>query len=220
MGSVPDLYTTGDNDPEIEPVQYYRHYLYCDACGSFELEPFFDRSLELVEQKRRRLAGVALIATPLLVVGLWSALGLVLSPILLVSVAAAMIIAPVLRGWVSAESGARRWGLVRWALAAIPLLWVGEELVSSGLSPWLLLVGGALLVGALLVAREWVAMNVVSLGMCCRKCRATYANGTPFFTDLAANPRQLTIAAVPRPLGSSQYLRGAGGGASVGPSSS
>jgi hypothetical protein len=88
MGSVPDLYTTGDNDPEIEPVQYYRHYLYCDACGSF-------------------------------------------------------------------------------------------------------------------------ALDYVSNGLRCRDCASTYAYGTPFFTRLDANPRQLTVSDVPRPLGSSPYVRGA-----------
>ena len=37
---------------------------------------------------------------------------------------------------------------------------------------------------------------------------ATYAYGTPFFTSLDSNPRHLTIADVPRPLGSSLFLRG------------
>ena len=38
MGSIAVLTTSGDNDPEIHPVQSYRHYLYCDACGSFDLD--------------------------------------------------------------------------------------------------------------------------------------------------------------------------------------
>lgn len=33
MGSVAILTTSGDNDPEFEPVQPYRHYLYCDGAG-------------------------------------------------------------------------------------------------------------------------------------------------------------------------------------------
>lgn len=40
MGSVKDLVTTGDNDEPIFPVSYYRHYCYCDQCGSFKLEPW------------------------------------------------------------------------------------------------------------------------------------------------------------------------------------
>ncbi len=87
MGSVAHLYTTGDNDPEIEPVQYYRHYLYCDACGSFDLD-------------------------------------------------------------------------------------------------------------------------YVAAGLRCRRCESTYAYGTPFFTAFDANPRHLTVADVPRPLGSSPFVRG------------
>ena len=40
MASVSDIIITGDNDPEIFPEQYHMHYLYCDACGTFELEPW------------------------------------------------------------------------------------------------------------------------------------------------------------------------------------
>jgi len=42
MGSVADLTRTGDNDPEIYPVEYYRHYMYCDKCGSFKLEAWIE----------------------------------------------------------------------------------------------------------------------------------------------------------------------------------
>ena len=60
MGSVPDIYTTGDNDPEIEPVQYYRHYLYCDACGSFELDSWIvPDNHGILEKTRQRLAMAA-----------------------------------------------------------------------------------------------------------------------------------------------------------------
>lgn len=125
MGSVRDLYTTGDNDPEIGPEQYYRHYLYCDACGSFELDPWTGRGdLEKIERKRHGLGGL--------------------------------------------------------------LLRIG-----------------------LLVARQFVGSNREFLGLRCRRCEATYAYGTPFFTDLDANPRHLTVADVPRPLGSSPFERGA-----------
>ncbi len=94
MGSVPDLYTSGDNDPEIYPTQYYRHYLYCDACGSFELD-----------------------------------------------------------SWTASD-------------------------------------------------------NHEVLGLRCRRCDATYAHGTSFFTDLDANPREQVIDDVPRPLGVSPFVVG------------
>lgn len=38
MGCVTEQAVTGDNDPEVDQVRYYRHYLYCDACGSFDLK--------------------------------------------------------------------------------------------------------------------------------------------------------------------------------------
>jgi hypothetical protein len=62
MGSVSHLYTTGDNDPEIEPQQYYRHYMYCDACGSFDLNHWdsVDSSAPASESTRKRLATAAL----------------------------------------------------------------------------------------------------------------------------------------------------------------
>lgn len=40
MGCVTDIITTGDNDEPIFPVSRYRHYYYCDQCGSFELRPY------------------------------------------------------------------------------------------------------------------------------------------------------------------------------------
>lgn len=210
MGSVRDLYTTGDNDPEIEPQQYYRHYLYCDACGSFELSPWTGRrDPERIERKRHGLAVAALIASPLVVVSLWSLLGLVLSPAALVALAAGMIIAPVLRGWVTPESAAKRWRFVKWSLLAILMLWLADELVKVFLPPWLMLAGGLLLIAGLLVARGLVGSSSEFLGLRCRRCEAAYAYGTPFFTDLDANPRHLTVSEVPRPLGSSPFQRGA-----------
>ena len=210
MGSVRDLYTTGDNDPEIEPEQYYRHYLYCDACGSFGLGPWtVHGALEKSERKRHRLAMAALFVSPLVLMSLWSILGFVLSPMVLLAVAAGMLIAPVLRGWVTQESAAKRWRFVKWVLVAIPLLWLADELVNDVLSPWLMLVGGLLLIAGLLVARVLVDSNDAYLGLRCLRCEATYAYGTPFFTDLDANPRHLTVDDVPRPLGSSPFQRGA-----------
>ncbi|MBK6390071.1 MAG: hypothetical protein KA109_15900 [Saprospiraceae bacterium] len=38
MGSVKEITMTGDNDPQIEPEEYTRHYMYCDQCGSFNLQ--------------------------------------------------------------------------------------------------------------------------------------------------------------------------------------
>ena len=155
MGTVTDLYTTGDNDPEIEPICYYRHYVYCDACGSFQLEPLMSDNQEEVERKRRRLLILVLSVPP---VGL-----------------------------------------------ALGLLVVGT--LSSLARPMLFL--ALLLVVVLLVARAVLASKIEVLGLKCRRCSATYRHGTPFFTDLLANPRNLTVSEVPRPLGSSLFWRGA-----------
>jgi hypothetical protein len=209
MGSVRDLYTTGDNDPEIEARQYYRHYLYCDACGSFDLTPWTSGNLEKIERTRHRLAMGALIASPLVIVALWSLLGFVLSPVVLVALAAATVIVPVLRGWVTQESAATRWRFVRRALLAMAMLLLAEGLVNDVVSPGQMLSVGVLLIVGLLVARALVDSNNEYLGLRCRQCDATYAHGTPFFTDLEANPRHLTVADVPRPKGSSPFERGA-----------
>ncbi len=212
MGSVRSLYTTGDNDPEIEPVQYDRHYLYCDACGSFKLTPWAGpnerEKAQRIETLRHWLGIEALMISPFVLVALWAVLGFVLSPAVLVALAAAVVIAPALHGLVSQESAAKRWRFVKWALLAIPLLWVADGLLDDVLSPKVMLIGGALLLVGSLVARVVVASNFEYLGFRCETCDATYAYGTPFFTDLDANPRQLTVADVPRPLGSSAFLRG------------
>ena len=147
MGSVPHLYTTGDNDPEIEPVQYYRHYLYCDDCGSFDLGTWFTPdNHEALTRAGRWLGLAALVA------------------------AAATVVAWLMLGPLAAA-------------------------------------GGIVVVG-LLVARSALASKVERAGMRCRECGATYAGGTPFFTDLDANPRNLTLEDVPRPLGVSHFERG------------
>lgn len=158
MGSVPDLYTTGDNDPEIHPTSYYRHYLYCDACGSFQLDPWTEpEDLDKLATTRRRLGVAALLSSALVLVGGWDVLGLEPSPASL-------------------------------AWAALP-------------------VGLALLVG-FLVWRAVLGSRIEYLGNRCRQCQATYAHGTPFFTDLDSNPRNLTIGDVPRPLGVSTFKIG------------
>ncbi len=54
MGSVKSLTTTGDNDPELFPEEYYRHYMYCDDCGSFKIVPWImpKNHLQLTKQQR------------------------------------------------------------------------------------------------------------------------------------------------------------------------
>lgn len=210
MGSVRDLYTTGDNDPEIEPQQYYRHYLYCDSCGSFDLHPSTEPGeLARTENKRHRLAMAAFVAAPFALVGLWSLLGFVLSPAALVATIAAMVIAPVLRGWATPEQATQRWRLVRWSLLAVGMLLLADALVVDLVPAWLMFVGGLLLVLVLLTVRLMTEPEIGRQGLVCRGCNAAYAYGTPFFSNLDANPRNLTVAEVPRPLGSSQFLRGA-----------
>ena len=93
-------------------------------------------------------------------------------------------------------------------MCVIPMLWLADRWVGDFLSPWIMLVGGLLLVVGLLVARALVDSNRAYLGLRCRRCEATYGYGTPFFTDLGANPRHLAVADVPRPLGSSPFGRG------------
>lgn len=212
MGSVAEIYTTGDNDPEIEPVRYYRHYLYCDACGSFELDAWMmPEHREGLETARRRLAMAALLALPVVLVSAWMALGLTPSPAVLLIVAAAIVITPVLRGmgWRLGEgSVARRWRFVKAVLLWLPVVALAQWAASELLPPRLLLVAGLIVGAGSLVAREVLGSKIECVGMRCRRCNSTYAHGTPFFTDHAANPRQLTVADVPRPLGSSPFLRG------------
>jgi len=153
MGSVPDLYTTGDNDAEIEPDSYYRHYLYCDECGSFDLDSWIaPDNHEALEASRRRLRNVALLAI----------------------------------------------------LAMVLVARLATELFS----PSLVLIPGSVLIAGLLIARSALGWKIKSVGHRCAECNATYAYGTQFFTDLNANPRNLTVADVPKPLGVSPFLRG------------
>jgi hypothetical protein len=211
MGSVPHLYTTGDNDPEIEPVRYYRHYLYCDACGSFELESWTSGKNPGFEPTRRRLPSVALVSLLVVLTAGWSALGLYPSPAVLLLLAAAMVIAPVLwgMGWRYGKEGvAARWRFTKVSLLLVPVALVVEEFASPPFPAWAVaLVGLVVLVGSL-VARESVDGKLEYLGMRCRKCGRTYGKGTAFFTNLDANPRGLSLSEVPRPLGRSEFLRG------------
>lgn len=153
MGSVRSLTTTGDNDPEIVPVSYYRHYLYCDACGSFALDPWITPDTwKGIEKARRGLGIAALISLPIVVVGPW--------------------------------------------------------FVSGFYPPLRVLLAGLIVIVGLLVVRAVLGSRIEYVGMRCRRCNSTYRNGSPFFTDLDSNPRNLTVADVPRPLGSSPYSRG------------
>lgn len=221
MGSVPHLYTTGDNDPEIEPVQYYRHYLYCDACGSFDLAAWMAPEDQVgLERTRSRLAMAALLSLPAVLVSAWLALGLYPSPTLLVILAAAVVFAPLFRravltlllrgtGAQLGEAGvANDWRFVKAALLWLPLVALVQWAASAVWPPSWVLVAALVVVVGLLVARGVLGSKTECVGMRCRQCGSTYAHGAPFFTDLAANPRHLTVADVPRPLGSSPFSRG------------
>jgi hypothetical protein len=215
MGSVPHLYTTSDNDPEIRPVQYYRHYLYCDGCGSFDLT-YWDAgdARELVpERTRRRLGAAALYSSPLIVVPAWQALEFVLSPSMLIAPIAG--IALVLVFW------AFSWKFIgdsdhplsaRWHFFKKALLWLlivgAVELLTEDLPQWPFLIVGVVLVVVLLASSQPARSKSQLLGMRCTKCGATYAYGTEFFTNLEANPKGLTLSDVPRPLGVSHFEQG------------
>jgi hypothetical protein len=210
MGSVPDLYTTGDNDPEIEPVQYYRHYLYCDACGSFELDSWMapDNS-ESLEKARQRLGMTAFILSPVVVVSGWLVLGLIPSPTFLVSLAVALVLGLLLRGLVvGKQRAATIWRVAKGALLVVPAVVVAERLGTILFPPSLVLLAAVIVIVGLLVARGILGSKIEHVGVRCRRCGGTYAHGSPFFTDLDANPRDLTVADVPRPLGSSRFLVG------------
>lgn len=218
MGSVRDLYTTGDNDPELYPTQYYRHYLYCDACGSFELGSWMaPDNHEALERTRQRLATASVYSLPLVLVSGWLALGLVLPLSFWVSMAAGIALALILWGliwkalWGRDQPIAARWRFFKkvllWLLIVVVLEWLAD-LATIHVSPWLLLLAGILVIVGLLIAREVLGSKIELVGLRCGQCGATYAHGAPFFTDLDANPRNLTVADVPRPLGVSPFLRG------------
>lgn len=151
MGSVPDLVTTGDNDPEIYPVQYYRHYLYCDECGSFELDPWVEpenhRQIEKIQKRLNQVAIVSLIAA---------------------------IVSTIL------------------AFLGMPILLLFSLIVLIGSA------GAAAILGS----------RIRDLGVRCKQCQTTYAFGSPLFKATAENPRQYTMADVPRPLYRNYWVRG------------
>ncbi len=209
MGSIAVLTTSGDNDPEIEPVQSYRHYLYCDGCGSFDLEPWETAGKAQIESQRRRLAGVALWATPLLVVPAWEAAGVGFHLSLLVYLAIGIALALALFGWLwgKTERIPARWRLVArgipWFATFLGLEWLCGFLPCRGLA-----VAGASVIAVALAWRATLLSRIESLGLRCRGCGATYGHHTAFFRDLEANPRGLTESDVPRPLGRSPFLKG------------
>ena len=208
MGNVAVLTTSGDNDPQLEPVRFYRHYLYCDACGSFELEPWETRAVE-VERRHRRLGLVALWAMPLLVVPAWEAAGLPVSLSVLFYAAVGIVLGFVAWMFVSTRTGrlAACVRVVRWGLPWLLVLLVAEELCGA-LPDAAVAAGGATLVAGALIWRGALPPGRQSLGLRCRGCGATYGHHTAFFSDTDANPRGLTVSDVPRPLGRSRYFDG------------
>jgi hypothetical protein len=216
VGSVPILRTSGDNDPELEPVQSLRHYLYCDACGSFDLDPWEAVEPAPLERHRTRLMAVARYSLPFVVVpawhAAWHAAGWAPTLSVLLFVAMGIAFMQVLRSLPlktlrkSEEFRAQRHfllGASRWLV----LLMLAEGL--SWLLPagWVAL-GGVLVVAGALAWRAALAAHEETLGVRCRQCAATYGFRTPFFADLDANPRGLTEADVPRPLSRLEYREG------------
>ena len=213
MGSVRDLYTTGDNDPEIEPVQHYRYYLYCNECGSFDLTAWQGADYEAAERMRKKLAAAALYLSPLAAVPAWKIMGFVFSLSFFLTLAAGFALALILWGfiwkylWKSNPPISALWHFFKKAL--LWLLIVGAvELLSEDLPQWPVFILGGILVSALLAWRGHLGSKIQSLGMRCKECDATYAHGSDFFTDLDANPRNLPISEVPRPLGVSHFETG------------
>jgi hypothetical protein len=217
VGSVPSLYTTGDNDPEIEPTQYYRHYFYCDECGAFELAPWVEpESHQRIERFRRRLGMTAACATVLWVTAGWLALGLppmALSFVLITIFGVALYLAlrslavfrlPGGRAEIS-DRWSQVWEVLPWAAGTL-----GAEILVL-VAPWQYWVSalaGAVLVAGLLIWRAVLGERIRVVGVRCRECGATYSSGSPLLADLEANPRGLAEADVPRPLGSSYFRVG------------
>ncbi len=203
LGSVPDLYTSGDNDPEIEPQQYYRHFLYCDGCGSFELAPWISPDdHEALEKTRGRLWTAAKIASAFVVAPAWAASGLFPPLTLLVSLAAGFAFALAVLGlvWQRAPLGGS-WTFFKAVIPWLLSLAVADVVVDASVPGWLLASLGLVAVAGCLAWRERIGSMIRHRGLRCRGCAATYENGTAFFTDLEANPRRLTPADVPRPHG-------------------
>jgi hypothetical protein len=214
MGSVRDLYTTGDNDPEIDPVQSYRHYLYCDACGSFDLQSWQAPHDEVRERKRRTLAQISILSSLLVMVSGWRALDLVPSlPILAyLPVGIALLLIP--RGsLVWSISGrdiplAARWRFFTQTLVLFLVVAALDWLASELLWPLLGLLVGVIALAGSLIWRWLLHPEIELFGLRCAECDAAYPHGSPFFTDLEANPRGLLLGDVPRPLGVSPFAKG------------
>jgi hypothetical protein len=213
MGTVSDLYTTGDNDPEIEPVQYTRHYPYCDACGSFELEPWKGPDgHEKIEATRERLRRAAVLTVPLLFAAGWLTFNLFPTPALALFLTLAVVYGVLVRRdyYRLEEPGVRHaWRLLGRAFLWLPVVGLVQWIATRLLPAWVVLVALSVVFVGLWVTRAGLGAKIVYRGLRCRRCQATYAAGSPFFTDMAANPRGLTVADVPRPLGSSLTWRGA-----------
>jgi hypothetical protein len=209
LGNVAVLTTSGDNDPELEPVQYYRHYLYCDRCGSFELESWQTGQQSALDRYRERLGLAALWATPLVAVPAWQATGVALSLSLLVYVAIGIVLAHMLfaRIWGTKWPIAPRWRFVVRALPWLAAFLLAEWLCSL-LPRWGVAAAGTVLIAVALVWRTTLASRVEPSGLRCRQCGATFAGDTAFFRDLDANPHHLSVSDVPRPLGRSPFLKG------------
>jgi hypothetical protein len=209
MGSIAVLTTSGDNDPEIEPVQSYRHYLYCDGCGSFELGPWETADRAEIERRRRRFGRLAVWATPLVAVPAWEATGIGIDLSLVAYLAIGISLALVLFAWLwgAPERIPGRRRLVRQGIPWFVAFAVTEWLCGF-LTCWVLAAAGAVVIGGALVWRAALSSRIESLGLRCRGCGATYGYQTAFFRDLEANPRGLTASDVPRPLGRTPFLKG------------
>lgn len=213
MGSVTDLYTTGDNDPQIEPRQYYRHYLYCDECGSFDLTSWEGAEDQAIERTRKKLGAFALYTSPLVAVSAWHTLGFVLPLSVLLTLITGMTLALLLWMliwkflWKSNWPISELWHFFKRALIWLLIVGVTELLTEDLPSVPVLAVGG-LVVAGLLAWRQLLNSRIQNLGMRCNQCNATHAHGSSFFTHFDANPRGLTISDVPRPLGVSHFETG------------
>ncbi len=224
MGNVPSLYTTGDNDPELQPTQRYRHFFYCDECGAFEIEPWVKaENHRRIEALRYRLGMAAAGSIVLVVAAGWLALGLPilgLSLGLLAIFGVALFLAMRATGpltWIrlreaSAHERSRLatlWSRVRALLPWILIAFAAELLALVAPWPyWISGFTGAVLVAGLLTWRAVLGSRIQVIGVRCRACGATYPRDSSFLADLDANPRGLTVADVPRPLGASYFRVG------------
>lgn len=60
MGRVTEIRTSGDNDTPIRPVRYEMHYLYCDQCGSFDLQTWVEpENHEMLENRVKQFGQIA-----------------------------------------------------------------------------------------------------------------------------------------------------------------